>query len=186
MKRWQPRHWSIVPARPRPKSTNLCNGTIAGIKNKHDVSSKRVRKTRAIKVYESRTQRRSLHIADVTWDKRTINSTMTLKTMHNNSNVTSLSRESPIRSFNGTQAFHYLSKWKVGPAVPTISIMRGTGSVTRNWTTYRNHYIIQAFPNLELQNHFYCNDVHLISATCDAFSVPLQARRTPPRTYSGL
>jgi len=99
---------------------------------------------------------------------------MTLKTMHNNSNATSLSRESPIRSFNGTQAFRYLRTWKVGPAVPTIYIMRGTGSVTRNLTTYRNHCIIQAFPNLELQNHFvYCNDVHLNSATCDAFSVPL-------------
>lgn len=110
---------------------------------------------------------------------------MTLKTMYNNSNVTSLSGESPIRTFNGTQAFHYLRAWKVGPAVPTISIMRGTGSVTRIWTTYKNHYIIQAFPYSELQNHFvYCNGVRLISATCDAFSVPLRARsHTKRRTH---
>jgi hypothetical protein len=105
--------------------------------------------------------------------------------MCNNSNVTSSSGESPIRTFNGTQAFHYLRTCKVRPAVPTISIMRGTGSVTRNWTTYKNHYTIQAFSNSELQNHLvYCNDVRLISATCDAFSVPLRARsHTKRRTH---
>ena len=105
--------------------------------------------------------------------------------MYNNSNLTSLSRESPIRSFNGTQVSHYLRTWKVGPAASTISILRGTGSVTRKQTAYRNHYIIQAFPNLELQNHFvYCNGVYLIFATCDALSVPLQARwHTKWRTH---